>query len=74
MKINQSEILEKTVIGRNKSNNTPVIYIKTAGGLNAIFINDNGEIKAAGAAPHKAIAVFLAEKTHPSIEWDRSKL
>ena len=75
MKIQSEHIAEQGIVGKNARNGLPVFYIRTHGGLSAFFANVDGQVICVGAAPHKAIAAFLAEKQYPGIiEWDRKKL
>jgi len=68
MKISADQIDKKAIAGKTKDGN-PVVYIATKGGLHAFFTKDeSGSICSIGAAPHKAIAKFLASKKH-EIEW-----
>jgi hypothetical protein len=68
--IESHHIEEKSVVGKNTRNGTPVVYIKTHGGLHCFFANMDGVIRCVGAAPHKAIAKFLAEKRFPGFfKW-----
>lgn len=55
-------IKKKCFVGTASSGN-PVLLIETYGGLFACFAkNSNGEIETLSTAPHRAIALFLAEK------------
>lgn len=68
MKISADQIEKKAIAGKTKSGN-PVVYIATKGGLHAFFTKDEeGNVASIGAAPHRAIAKFLAGKKH-EIEW-----
>lgn len=68
MKISADQIEKKAIAGKTKSGN-PVVYIATKGGLHAFFTKDeDGNIASIGAAPHRAIAKFLAGKK-ADIEW-----
>jgi hypothetical protein len=72
MKIPAEEIKTKEIAGETKDGR-PVVYIETVGGLHAFFCKDeDGKISALGAAPHAAIAKFLAEKKE-DIEWNEIK-
>lgn len=63
--IDKKEVAGKTGDGRN------VVYVSTMGGLHTFFCKDEkGDIVSIGAAPHKAIAKFLALKKEPSIKWN----
>lgn len=75
MKLDDIEIKNKVVVGKNLRNDVPVIMVETYGGLYAIFANMGGLIECVGAAPHKAIAVHLAEAKWPGMfEWDRNAI
>ena len=72
MRISPEHIKSKSVIGENGSGH-PIVMIETKGGLYACFTkNNDGEIIALGAAPHREIAKFLAEKRDPDIKWKES--
>ena len=69
MKIESGHIDKKEIAGTTKDGRS-VVYIATHGGLHAFFVkSDSGEVTAIGAAPHKAIGKFLAEKKEPGIKW-----
>lgn len=68
MKISADQIDKKAIAGQTKDGK-PIVYIATRGGLHAFFMKDeDGSISAIGAAPHRAIAKFLAGKK-ADIEW-----
>lgn len=68
MKISSDQIENKSIAGKTKDGR-PVVYIATKGGLHAFFMKDeDGSISSIGAAPHRAIAKFLAGKK-ADIEW-----
>lgn len=68
MKISADQIEHKAIAGKTKDGH-PVVYIATKGGLHAFFTKDeDGSISSIGAAPHRAIAKFLAGKK-ADIEW-----
>lgn len=70
MKITADQIDIKTVAGKTKDGR-PVVYIATKGGLHSFFCKDeDDQIVSIGAAPHRAIAKFLAGKKE-QIEWDK---
>jgi hypothetical protein len=73
MQIRNEHIKVKKIVGLRK-NGTPIFFLETHGGLNAVIGNDNGQIVAMGAAPHKAIATWMAEKKYPDIQWNRDAL
>ena len=68
MKIEDKMIAEKKVVGKT-ANGEPVVYVVTHGGLHAFFCKGGDAIETLGMAPHKAIAVFFAEKKAGSIKW-----
>ena len=73
MKIPSDQIEEKALAGKTKDGRN-VVYVHTRGGLHALFAKDeNGDIVSIGAAPHKAIAKFLAGKKE-EIEWNKDFL
>jgi hypothetical protein len=71
MKISNDQIDKKSIAGKTKDGRA-VVYIATKGGLHAFFCKDKeeGHIASIGAAPHKAIAKFLASKKE-DIEWNK---
>lgn len=74
MKIESGHIDKKEIAGKTKDGRH-VVYVATHGGLHAFFVkSDSGEVVAIGAAPHKAIGKFLAEKKEPGIKWNEDFL
>jgi hypothetical protein len=70
MKIDKDQIAETFIAGKTKDGKN-IVYVATHGGLHAFFCKDeNGDISAIGAAPHKSIAKFLAEKKESGIKWN----
>jgi hypothetical protein len=70
MKITADQIDFKAIAGETKDGRS-VVYIATKGGLHAFFCKDEeGQIMSIGAAPHRAIAKFLAAKKE-KIEWSK---
>jgi hypothetical protein len=68
MKISSDQIEKKAIAGKT-TDGKPVVYIATKGGLHAFFMKDeDGSISSIGAAPHRAIAKYLASKKH-DIKW-----
>lgn len=75
MKIAEHLIKTKAKAGRT-SKGSNVMYVETHGGLHAFFIKNENKWEALGAAQHKAIASFFAEKKADSenmgkIEWEK---
>jgi hypothetical protein len=69
MKISADQIEKRTIAGTTKDGN-PIVYVITKGGLHAFFSKSkDGEIETLAAAPHRAIAKWLAEKRSPDISW-----
>jgi hypothetical protein len=69
MKISSDQIKTKAIAGKTKDGR-PVVFIATKGGLNAFFVKgEDGTISSIGAAPHRAIARFLAGKKE-DIDWN----
>lgn len=69
MKIDKDQIAETFIAGKTEDGRN-VVYVATHGGLHAFFCKDkDGNVSAIGAAPHKAISRFLAEKKEPGIKW-----
>lgn len=74
MKIPEKNIKIKKIAGYTK-NETPIVYVVTDGGLHAFFSkNKDKEIESLAAAPHRAIAMFMAEKRSPGLKWDEDFL
>lgn len=70
MKIDKDQIAETFIAGKTKDGKN-IVYVATHGGLHAFFCKDeDGNVSSIGAAPHKAIARFLAEKKEPGIKWN----
>jgi hypothetical protein len=70
MRIEPQFIESKAIVGKNEDGN-PIVYIVSKGGLHAFFSkNKEGEIISLGAAPHRGIAKYLAEKKDKDIKWD----
>lgn len=70
MKITKDQIEVKQLAG-HKKDGSPVVYVMSKGGLHAFFARgENSQIEAIGAAPHKAIAKWLAEKKAGEIKWE----
>lgn len=73
MTITEDQIAEKKVAGTAGDGN-PVLYIVSKGGLHAFFAKKDGQIQSLGAAPHRAIAMWMAEKRDSSVKWDKDFL
>lgn len=73
MIIKDDQIAEKKLAGIS-GKDSPVLYIVSKGGLHAFFTKKNGEIHSLGAAPHKAIAMWMAEKRDPELKWNQEFL
>lgn len=70
MKISADQIDTKALAGKG-SDGEPIVYISSKGGLHCFFRkNKAGGIESLSAAPHKAIAQWMAEQKDPKIEWD----
>lgn len=70
MRIAPEHIQEKAIAGQTKAG-APILYILTKGGLHAFFIKSGDGIESIGAAPHRAIAEWIAEKKQPGLEWSK---
>lgn len=68
MRISPEHIQEKAIAGKTKAG-APILYILTKGGLHAFFVKGDQGIESIGAAPHRAVAEWIAEKKQPGIEW-----
>lgn len=73
MMITDEHIAEKKVAGKS-GEGSPLLYVVSKGGLHAFFTKKNGEIHSLGAAPHKAIAMWMAEKRDPDLSWSKDFL
>lgn len=69
MKIPPEEIEIKKLAGTS-GDGDPVLYVLSKGGLHAFFTKTKDEVKSLGAAPHRAIATWLAEQHDPKIKWN----
>lgn len=69
MRIAPEHIEMKQLAGKTKDGE-PIVYVVTKGGLHSLFTKKDGSIVTLGAAPHKAVAIWLAEKKSPDIEWE----
>lgn len=69
MRIAPEHIQDKAVAGKTKAGH-PILYVLTKGGLHAFFIKNDDGIESIGAAPHRAVAEWIAEKKYPGLEWD----
>ena len=69
MKIEQSQIKEKQIVGIT-SDGQPVLMIQTHGGLFAFFAKKEGQIETLATGAHKAIASWVAEKKSPGLKWN----
>jgi hypothetical protein len=67
MELTQEQIESVDPIGQ--LDDKKVYRVVTKGGLNLVVINKNAKTKILGAAPHKALAKYIAEKEEPEIQW-----
>lgn len=69
MQISQEQIASKVRVGSHQGD--PVFRIVTLGGLNLIVKkhSKSGKLEVAAAAPHRAIAAFIAEKHLKGVNW-----
>lgn len=68
MKIEDKMIAEKKIVGKT-ADGDPVVMVVTHGGLYAFFSKSGNTISTLGMAPHKAIALWMAERKAGSIKW-----
>lgn len=61
-------IAEKKIVGKT-ADGDPVVMVVTHGGLYAFFSKSGDTVSTLGMAPHKAIALWMAEKKAGSIKW-----
>jgi len=64
------DLIEIKKVAGTTQEDTPVVYIKSYGGLHAFFTKKDNQIKMIGAAPHWCIAKHFAEKEEPKIKWN----
>lgn len=70
MKIPEDQIETKKIAGVS-GEGKPILYILSKGGLHAFFTKDkNDGVVSLGAAPHRAIATWLAEQRDPELKWN----
>jgi hypothetical protein len=68
MMIDKHMIAEQKMVGKTKDG-SPVLYVTTHGGLFGFFTKKQGEVETLATAPHKAIAIWMAEKKTGGIKW-----
>lgn len=66
MKIEANQIEYKKRIGNIKG--SPVIELSTIGGLHLLVVARKGTFETLAAAPHRAVARFIAKKREPDLE------
>lgn len=72
MKISADQVDIRQLAGESGDGH-PVIYVSTKGGLHAFFTKGgDGNISTLSAAPHRAIASWMAEKKDPKLKWKES--
>lgn len=72
MNITADLIKDKTIAGKD-SDGKPIVMVETHGGLFACFRKSKGGgYETLAAAPHRAIAMWMAEKKDRGIEWKKS--
>jgi hypothetical protein len=69
IQIDENQIEHKCPAG--KLNGDPLVYVKTVGGLHALFLKKGKEVTTLAAAPHVAIMKWIANKKEKDIEWDK---
>lgn len=67
MKLTGPQIKSREIIGHLE--NRPVHMIESIGGLHLIVMMKNGNLETLGVGPHRAVAMFVAEKKEPDIVW-----
>jgi hypothetical protein len=70
VRLSSEHIQEKRQAGKTKDGQ-PILYVLTKGGLHAFFVKSGDGIESIGAAPHRAVAEWIAEKKSPGLEWDQ---
>lgn len=73
MRIAPEHVQEKSVVGTTKDG-ASILYVLTKGGLHAFFARQGDDVVTLGAAPHRAVAEWIAEKKHPGIKWSEKSL
>ena len=72
MKITEKQLKDKQLAGKTKEGK-PVLYVETHGGLHLFFVKKDKKLESLSAAPHKAIAQWMAEKKE-KINWGKDFL
>ena len=67
IKLSGPQIKNKSIIG--SLHGKPVHMVETSGGLHLIVAYEDGILKTLGAGPHRAVAMFVAEKKEPDVKW-----
>jgi len=68
MNLSGPQIKNRSIVGT--LDRKPVHMIETLGGLHLIVMAEEGLVKTLGAGPHRAIAMFTAERKRPDIKWN----
>lgn len=71
MRLDSKHIKKKEVVGILRGN--PVHMVETTGGLHLIFAMHDGRYEPIGTGPHKAVAMWMAEKKEPALQWSALK-
>jgi len=67
MNLDRKHIKKKEVIGKLRQQ--PVYLVETKGGLHLVFANSSRGYEPIGTGPHKAVALWMAEKREPDVQW-----
>jgi hypothetical protein len=68
LEIRPEHVAKIKVIGKHKG--SKVIHLVTTGGFNVITIaKSQGKSETAGVGPHRAIALYIAKRNFPDIEY-----
>jgi len=67
VEIPPNEIAQRKVVGKVRDDD--VIYVKTIGGLHLMFLKKAKKPELLAAAPHVAVARYLANENNHDIQW-----
>lgn len=71
--VDRSHLKDHFVAGHDAEGN-PVLMVETYGGLFAVFRKLAKGSETIAAAPHKAVALWMAELKLPGVSWDQESL
>lgn len=71
--VDRSHLKDHFVAGHDAEGN-PLLMVETYGGLYAVFRKLAKGSETISAAPHKAVALWMAEMKLPGVSWDKESL